>query len=329
MIKVKNKVCIIAPSKSTFVCRDIKILSPEFKSKVCLFPNTKNKKMFIFDILKCTYNIFNSNIVISWFADYSYFSIRIAKIFNKPIIVILGGYDVAYLPEINYGGIINNKNKVKYTLENATRIIAVDIGLRNDVIKHFNKDFNISIIPTGYDYNKYYNDTIKENIVLSVCSANNEKGLVKGIDVFTKCATECPDLNFVIIGIEAGAIKYMGEIPKNLTVIGKVSPNDIINYYKKAKVYCQFSIREGLPNALCEAMLCECIPVGSDVQGIRTAINKYGYLVEYGDIKESCIAIRKALNNDTGKDGRNYIIKNFSENNRKDKLIKIIKELIN
>ena len=29
----------------------------------------------------------------------------------------------------------------------------------------------------------------------------------------------------------------------------------LIPYYQKAKVYCQLSMREGLPNALCEALL--------------------------------------------------------------------------
>ena len=44
-------------------------------------------------------------------------------------------------------------------------------------------------------------------------------------------------------------------------------------------------MREGLPNALCEAMLCECVPVGTDVQGIRTAMGDAGFYVPYGDRK--------------------------------------------
>jgi len=39
---------------------------------------------------------------------------------------------------------------------------------------------------------------------------------------------------------------------------GLVPDEELIKYYQKAKVY-QLSEYEGLPNALCEAMLCECL----------------------------------------------------------------------
>jgi glycosyltransferase involved in cell wall biosynthesis len=131
------------------------------------------------------------------------------------------------------------------------------------------------------------------------------------------------DLQFVLIGVEGEAIKLLGDIPDNLTLVGKVQSYDIIKYYQKAKVYCQLSMREGLPNALCEAMLCECVPVGTNVQGITTAMGNNGILVDYGNVEQTCLAIRKALTMD-GKGCRKYIIENFSESKRKELLIKLI-----
>ena len=44
---------------------------------------------------------------------------------------------------------------------------------------------------------------------------------------------------------------------------------------------------ERLPNALhCEAMLCECVPVGTRYCGIPTAIGDTGLYVPYGDSKD-------------------------------------------
>jgi glycosyltransferase involved in cell wall biosynthesis len=85
-------------------------------------------------------------------------------------------------------------------------------------------------------------------------------------------------------------------------------------------------MREGLPNALCEAMLCGCIAVGSDVQGVRTAMGEHGFLVPYGDVAATCDAIRKALAaDDLGV--RDWIASNFSEESRKIKLNALLKRL--
>jgi len=56
---------------------------------------------------------------------------------------------------------------------------------------------------------------------------------------------------------------------------GIVPDEELIKYYQKAKVY-QLSEYEGLPNALCEAMLCECVPAGTRYCGIPTAIGDTG-----------------------------------------------------
>ena len=42
----------------------------------------------------------------------------------------------------------------------------------------------------------------------------------------------------------------------NVEFAGFVPHDQLASYYQRAKVYCQLSAYEGLPNALCEAMLC-------------------------------------------------------------------------
>lgn len=119
----------------------------------------------------------------------------------------------------------------------------------------------------------------------------------------------------------------LGEIPKNLEVIGKLPAEEVIKHYQEARVYCQLSMREGLPNAVCEAMLCGCIAVGSDVQGVRTAIDDHGFLVPYGDVEATCDAIRKALSTDD-LGGRDWIIANFPESKRRTKLHELLETLM-
>ena len=113
----------------------------------------------------------------------------------------------------------------------------------------------------------------------------------------------------------------------NVKFTGFVPDEELIRYYQRAKVYCQLSRYEGLPNALCEAMCCECVPVGTNYCGIPTAIEDTGFYVPYKDPKATAKAIKEALKSDKGKDARGRIKKIFSVERREKELIQIIEEM--
>ena len=87
---------------------------------------------------------------------------------------------------------------------------------------------------------------------------------------------------------------------------------------------------EGLPNAVCEAMCCECIPIGTKVPGIESAIGDTGFFVDFGNVNELVKTIKNAMNltSDLGKKARDRIKKNFSISKRKEKLNKLLLELL-
>ena len=83
--------------------------------------------------------------------------------------------------------------------------------------------------------------------------------------------------------------------PPNVELLSYRSRGDLLPLYQRAKVYCQPSLSEGLPNSLCEAMLCGCSPVGTAVGGIPAAIGETGRVVPYGDVRQMQQAIGAAL----------------------------------
>ena len=99
--------------------------------------------------------------------------------------------------------------------------------------------------------------------------------------------------------------------------------------YREAKVYCQLSCREGLPNSLCEAMLCGCIPVGSNVGGIPHAIGDTGYLVDYGNDEQIIRSIEEALqaSPSQGISARKRIATLFALATREKQIVRIIEEI--
>jgi glycosyltransferase involved in cell wall biosynthesis len=246
--------------------------------------------------------------------------------------VVVGGYEVAKVPEIGYGAMLNPKSarRVKYVLQNADTVLTVDDSLKMDAIKNVGVNGeNIQTVPTGYDYEKFKPEGEKENLVLTVAYVNNITIKRKGLETFIKVAEILPDIKFAVVGphLDSCIDKLKSIAGYNVEFTGFVSDEGLLRYYQKAKVYCQLSRYEGLPNALCEAMLCECAPVGTKNCGIPTAIGDTGFYVPYGDGKATAEAIKKALKSDKGKEARERIKNMFPIEKREDKLLTIIKDM--
>jgi glycosyltransferase involved in cell wall biosynthesis len=147
-------------------------------------------------------------------------------------------------------------------------------------------------------------------------------------------ARKCPDLKFVLIGLNRQYLNWteatyqVSEI-SNLKIIPSFCPGEIlVEYFNKATVYVQISITEGMPVSLGEAMLCECVPVGSNVNGIPDAIGNTGVVVTERNVTSLEAALRKALSMDTGKEARKYTLSNFSIAGREKKILGIFRQYI-
>jgi len=321
--------------RPSFIQRDLELIVQHFDVETVEVMLSRKNLVDSFLILKNLFlAILWADITFTWFAEYhSFWAVKLSKLLNKKSIVVIGGFEVAKLPEIEYGALLNQKlsHVVNYVLNNADKILAVDDDLKNDAIKYAGaRGDNIITLPTGYDYRTFKPQGEKENLVLTVCSGNSwQRVRLKGLDVFVESAKLLKDIKFLVIGIQGDGLKKLQDYaPQNVTFIDRMPNKELLPYYQKAKVYCQLSMREGLPNALCEAMLCECVPVGADVQGIRTAIGDVGFYAPYGDSKATAEAIKKAIIADKGKEARERIKKSFPMEKREAELETIIHKLV-
>ncbi|MFA6540932.1 MAG: glycosyltransferase family 4 protein [Bacteroidota bacterium] len=273
-----------------------------------------------------------AEITFSWFASvYSSLLVLAGKLFRKKSILILGGVDVAKIPELHYG-IWNSRWKsviVGFGIRRANAVLAVDNSLRLDAMHLAHYDGrNIIVVPTGYDHRKWFSvPAAKEEFVLTVASCPTEtRWKIKGIDFLLGVAAEMPATNFILAGVNSEIAKHH-TVPGNLSILPFVSQDELLALYQRAKVYFQPSLREGLPNSLCEAMLCECYPVGTNVGGIPTAIDDTGSLVGYGNISDAVTAIRIGLRVNGSPKTRLRIMTEFSLEKRFEHLSTIINAL--
>lgn len=323
--------------KSSFVERDLDLLLNNFNVKEVEFPMNKELRTIFqipFKLVQMITNVLWADLTFSWLADlHAFFAVVFSKIGKKRSIVVVGGYEVARVPELRYGALLNPglAKIVEYIFKNADKVLTVDEGLKIEATKNINVNSdNVLTVPTGYDYNLFKPQGNKEDLVLTVAAGSSwDRAKLKGLDTFVESAKYLPQFNFILIGFRGpGAEKLKSIAPTNVQFIEPLTTELLIPYYQKARVYCQFSVREGLPNVLCEAMLCECVPVGSDIPGIRAAIGDTGFYVPIGEPIKCADAIQKALLSDKGKEARKRIKTAFPLQRREAELTQIIHELL-
>jgi glycosyltransferase involved in cell wall biosynthesis len=151
---------------------------------------------------------------------------------------------------------------------------------------------------------------------------------IKGIDILFEVARKLPQTNFVLVGFDSDRFRDLVP-PANLSRYPVLDQSELLQYYRRAKVYCQPSRREGLSNTLGEAMLCECIPVVTDVGGSARAVGETGIVVCPNDSAALAAAVEEALAlpESKGRQARERIIGLFPKKKREKRLKELIREI--
>jgi len=328
-------ICFVGNPKDSFIKEDYIRLKNFFNITAVNPPREWNLRVWLGFLWCLLRYIRKSDITYCWFAGApAACAVFFSKVFGKKSIVMVGGWDASFFPEINYGAFLKFKDRVpvKFVYRYVDKILVVAPFLKDDIIKYAKiKGDGIDFVPTGFDPDYWMPLEKKENIVITVAGAKTLLNVkVKGLETFVRAAAYLPGIQFFAINVRDEAKEQLEKISSNNVIFtGFLSDSEMLKYYQRAKVYCQLSYREGLPTALCEAMLCECIPVGSKAAGVITAIGDTGFYAEYGDEKGTADMIRKALDskNALGKKARERIINSFPEKKRTETLIKLLLEM--
>lgn len=324
------RILLVHNGFSSFVKSDYEIL--KLKAEVSLYQFHPTKRIFklfwewIKQKIFLLYQIWKVDVVIVWFADYhSILPILFANLLKKKSFLILGGYDVVNVKEVNYGS-FNNPIRAfcaSFSMRFCTLNLPVCNAIADDARK-FVPALNYHILPTGYDQNVFMPDSNKEPLILFVALVDTAKRYyIKGLDIFYQIVEAMPDYQFLAVGIQKEF--QPAKIPVNLQVIEFLPQSEIISYYQKAQVFLLLSRREGLPNTLCEAMLCECVPVCTAVGGIPDAVGNAGYLVDLNNMQHFSQTIQKAMTDkQKGKLARQRIKDNYTIQKREECLWQIL-----
>lgn len=285
-------------------------------------------------LLRIVSGIPSADVVMCWFGSvYAFTAIAAARLWGTKSLLIVGGVDAAKDRELGYGIWLSawRRPLLRYAFRKADRVLVVDPSLKHNAARLAGYDGNnIAYLPTGYDGEFWKQAGEKEPAVLTVAVVRSEQTLRrKGIDTLVEAARTLPEVAFHVVGVEPAMVPPLRP-PANMTFHAPMPRREVLPFYREAKVYCQPSRREGLPNALCEAMLCSCIPVATEVDGNPTAVGDAGFLVPPGDSEQLAAGIRHALAAPAtvGARARARVVSLFPAERRESELVRLIRGFV-
>ncbi|OZC02001.1 glycosyltransferase family 4 protein [Rubricoccus marinus] len=256
-----------------------------------------------------------ADLLYGWFADYHIWPL-VRQRRPIPLALAMGGYDAMDLPDLGYGVFASSWRGplAKRVLGAADALFPVSGSLvrsQNTFLRASGAEAQgvavhvprlqtkCTVVPTGYDPDAWPLGAIdRKPSVLSVATVDSHTTFLrKGLDVLIEVARAMPDVPFQVVGMrmDEAAVRERYHPPANVEFIRALPREMLAAVYGQASVYLQLSRAEGMPNVLCEAMLCGCAPVGSNVFGIPDAIGDAGWIVDDPDPLAIAAAVREAL----------------------------------
>jgi len=271
------------------------------------------------------------------------------KYLNIPSVVSIRGNDIeraAFDP--------SRFSHVMYALQNASAVTtnATELGKKAKALI----DREIYLIPNGIDTERFKpmekNEALAKNILESdsllslsqeeimisgassrlqnkvigfVGELRKKKGMTTLLSAYAQTNKVRPMTLLIVGEVRQGEDKkwledFQSANPDSQIVItGYVSPKDLPTYYSLMDIFVHPSLRDGMPNAILEAMACEKAVIATPVGGVKDILEdgKNGIIVNVNDVNMLAEKILELLDNsekslELGKNARQLVMNKFT-----------------
>ncbi|MCF1751001.1 glycosyltransferase family 4 protein [Mariniradius sediminis] len=339
-------VIYIYPVRTAFTDRDIEMLKSGFKVRPLVF--TQNAWLLLpFFLIQFLQIIFLMPWTTHWVCFFGGYHTVIPSFFSritgKKCVILCGGTDAVNMPSIQYGNYrkIWLKKATNFSFKNCSLILPVaDSLVKNEYrfapdvpekqgLLNLIPDLRtpIKVIHNGFD-SKFWIDfntprAPKTFITVAKGISKTSRATVKGIDLIEQIAPLLPECKFTLVG----DIGYQAK-SANVAVLGSMDLTGLRQILNEHRYYLQLSMSEGFPNALAEAMLCGCIPIGSEVGDVPAIIGDESLVLPQKDSTKLIALIDRALSMDFEgyrKRARQKIVNDYPYSKRQSELIQAVK----
>ncbi len=311
----KKKVIYVHNGATTFVLKDQRLIAEAYRIEEFAFV-VKSKwdlpSLFLKQIAFCFRHLPSASMVLCQFAGHhSLIPLLLGRLFRKPGMILSNGSDCVSFPSLGYGHF--RKPLMAATTRWSFKLAKLIVPLHSSLIQatpsyhnidgpaqgilHFCPGLRTPIEPLGYGFDSEFwkASGFRDPKRFVTVASNAHKSyiqVIKGLDMILQVALHFPDHEFVIIGAKEGSFKNK---PANVVEVPFVPNEELPAYYGQASFYLQLSVSEGFGNALCEAMLCGCIPIVSNVGAMPGIVGDSGVIVPKRDVEVLANRFREAL----------------------------------
>jgi glycosyltransferase involved in cell wall biosynthesis len=227
-----------------------------------------------------------------------------------------------------------------YALQNADAVTTNSSELAKKARAFFDRE--VILIPNGVDTQLF--KPMEKNMVLAealglpdeddgksdtpvigfVGELREKKGIRSLLAGYAQANQDRPATLLIVGEVRAGEDKKffddfrLSNPQARIIVTGQVPHTDLPGYYALIDIFVHPSLRDGLPNALLEAMACERPVIVTPVGGMMDVVShgKNGLLVSVNDANSLAIAIGKLLSNpekriELGRSARELVASKF------------------
>jgi glycosyltransferase involved in cell wall biosynthesis len=331
MLKILPRILFVHNYRSRFVEVDLTLLQGRYDVTECCLPSLWVNAAEIWK------QVASHDLILGWFASWhSFLPLLFSKVQHKPSVLIIGGYDIASIPEIRYGHqrgglrrLISRRamglascllTNACYSRQEAEQNANIPRE-RIHVVYHAVDDF-FGALPSG----------IRARMALTVGIVKQSNLHRKGHEQFVRTAALVPDVEFVMMGEwQDGAINHLRSIATpNVTFTGWVDDDTLMKYYRSASVYVQASRHEGFGLTVAEAMLAGCIPIVTTAGALPEVVGDCGVYVSSDEPTALAQAVKHALTFSYGarERARARILSEFSIRQRAGRFYELIDDLL-
>ena len=330
-------ILVVAPNVgSTFVETDVEGLGRRYKVERIAFRDYRGKPAYLRDLVR-RLRTQSPKLLVLWFLApaYALETMLIARLHGIEVAVVIGGLEIDYVPELGLGGLRwpHNRLRQRIGLHNAD-LVLVHTRFLAECAQRLARPRRLELVPLGVDVDRFTpDDRPKERLVVTTCfEITRETAQLKGLTTIVEVAALMPDVRFVVIGLDRdGTVAELRDrATPNIAFAGRVGEDELLELYRRAKVYVQASAHESFGVAVVESMACDCIPVLTDRAALPEVAGDAALYVSFGSVEQTVAAIRTALEmpEQAGRRSRARVLERFMVEDRFERLQTILGPLV-
>jgi glycosyltransferase involved in cell wall biosynthesis len=326
-----KRILYVHSRKASFVQIDRELLAERYELEDLYQPGRLPNPV------KVIGGVLRADLVFGWFASWhTFLPITLARLLRKPSVLVIGGFDVANMPDIEYGHQQGGLRKwaSRWIFRRATRLVTnscysleeiernTPIPPEQVTVEHHGVPDPFGELPSGP----------KRRVALTVGAVDRGTLVQKGQLPFARASRELPDVQFVLAGkwLDEAVDELRAAGGSNLELTGWLSDEQLLDAYRVAAVYVQASRHEGFGLAVAEAMLAGCVPVVMNVTAMPEVVGDAGVLIESQDAEAVAVGIRAALELGpaASRAARERILTSFPMDRRREGILRVVEEAL-